>query len=284
MTGVQTCALPIFADVRATIAQNNYPGGERTLESYKKASGVTPEYILALSWLGRGSQATKSWDAAERYSTETRKLCLAALKTRKLDDEPKLPLALGASIEVAGHTMAGRGDRDGAISFLREELKTWRDTSMRARIQKNIHLLSLEGKPAPALEKADHLGGKPVLLFFWAHWCGDCKQQAPVLARLLREYGGQGLTIVGPTQHYGYVARGEEAPPEVETKYIDHIRRQFYGELPDMAVPLSEENFKNFGCSTTPTLVVLDRKGIVRLYHPGKMTYADLAPVVKSVL
>jgi hypothetical protein len=47
-----------------------------------------------------------------------------------------------------------------------------------------------------------------------------------------------------------------------------------------MAVPVSEENFKNFGCSTSPTLVVLDRKGIVKLYRPGKISYEELRPVV----
>ncbi len=291
-------ALPLYADlvadVRSAIAENNYQKGESVLESFQKSQGTTPEYILALSWLGRGSQAARNWDAAERYSSETRKLCLEALKTRKLDDEPKLPLALGASIEVAGQTMAGRGGVSSAVAFLMEERKRWHGTSILTRIQKNILLLSLEGKPAPELEMKHHLGPKPVpvshlkgkaaVLFFWAHWCGDCKQQGPVLARLEREYAAQGLVIVGPTQHYGYVARGEDAKPEAELKYIDRIRQQFYGELADMAVPVSEENFKNFGCSTTPTLVVIDRQGIVRLYHPGKMSYEELLPVVRSVL
>jgi thiol-disulfide isomerase/thioredoxin len=275
----------VVADVRSAIAQNNYQQGESILASHKNANGATPDYILALSWLGRGSQAARNWDAAERYSIATRKLCLEALKTRKLDDEPKLPLALGASIEVAAHTMAGRGERAEAVAFLQKELRTWHDTSIRTRIQKNILLLSLEGKPAPPLETSlASLKGKPVVLFFWAHWCSDCKYQGPILAQLEREFGAKGLTIVGPTQRYGYIAAGKDATPEEETKHIDRVRRQFYGMMPDMAVPVSEENFKNFGCSTTPTLVVIDRQGIVRLYHPGKMTYAELLPVIQSVL
>src|SRR5205814_3503182 len=102
-----------------------------------------------------------------------------------------------------------------------------------ARIQKNIHLLSLEGKPAPALEVSHWVGSKPlplaqlrgkgVVLFFWAHWCADCKRQAPDLARLATEYGSKGLLIIGPTQHYGYVAGGVDATPEQETAYIDVV-------------------------------------------------------------
>jgi thioredoxin-related protein len=47
---------------------------------------------------------------------------------------------------------------------------------------------------------------------------------------------------------------------------------------------VSEANFTRYGASTTPTVVLIDRAGIVRLYHPGAMTYAELrAAVVKVV-
>jgi len=37
-----------------------------------------------------------------------------------------------------------------------------------------------------------------------------------------------------------------------------------------MPVLVSEENFKTYGASSSPTLVLVDRKGIVRLYHPAR--------------
>jgi thiol-disulfide isomerase/thioredoxin len=288
-----TAAAQLVPDVRAAIARNDFAAGEKLIAEYKASRGETPESILALSWLGRGAQAAKEWDRAEKYAEATRKLALEALKKRKLDDEPSLPLALGASIEVQGFVLAGRGQRTEAVAFLQDELKRWRNTSMRTRIQKNLHLQSLEGKPAPAIEMTEYLGakpvpisalkGKPVILFFWAHWCGDCKQQAPVLMRLREENKDKGLIIVGPTQPYGYVAGGVDASRADEVRYIDQVRRGYYGNV-EMTVPLSEENFKNWGCSTTPTLALIDRQGIVRLYNPGKMTYEQLAPRVAQIV
>jgi thiol-disulfide isomerase/thioredoxin len=284
----------LVREVRSAVNARDFTKGEQLIESYRKAKGVTPEMILALSWLGRGAQAAKAWDKAESYAAETRTMSLEELKKRPLDAEPDLPLALGASIEVQAHTMAARNARTEALLFLDQELKRWRDTSIRTRIQKNVHLLSLEGKPAPMLEVKEYVGaqppvppsqlkGKAIILFLWAHWCGDCKQQAPILARLQQEYGPRGLVLVGPTQRYGYVAAGEDAPPDKELAYIAGIREKFYGML-DMAVPVSEENFKLWGVSTTPTLVVLDRQGVVRLYHPGRMTYEQLEPIVAQAV
>ena len=289
-------ALPadLVDDVRAAIAAGNFTGGERLIDSYRQARGSseTPESILALSWLGRGAQAAKRWDDAARYAAATRKLVDAQLKKRPLDAEPQLPLALGASIEVMGHTLAGRGQLSEAVALLQSELKTWHATSIRTRIQKNLHLLSLEGKPAPPLETKVAIGGrvptwaqlkgKPVLLFFWAHWCVDCKAQLEPLTRLQKQYGPKGLVILGPTQRYGYAAGGEDATPERETRYIEQVRRDFYGGL-DMAVPLSEENFRAYGSSSTPTLVLVDRAGIVRLYHPGRIGYERLEPLVAQL-
>jgi len=281
----------LVTEVRAAIAKNDFALGEKLIQDFKTGRGTTPELILAVSWLGRGALAAKQFDRADSYAVEARKLALAQLTRRKLDAEAQLPLALGASIEVQAHVMDARGERDQAVVFLRRELAAYRNTSIRARIQKNIHLLSLEGKPAPALDMNQWLGpkpvsleqlkGRPVVLFFWAHWCSDCKRVGPDLAKLAAEFG---FTVVGPTQRYGYVAGGVDSAPDVETKYIDTIRKEFYSSLSGMAVPVSEENFRNYGSSSSPTLVFIDRKGIVRLYRPGAMSYPDMVAAAKKIL
>lgn len=39
--------------------------------------------------------------------------------------------------------------------------------------------------------------GQPILINFWASWCGPCRREVPALIRALDEHGAKGLTIVG---------------------------------------------------------------------------------------
>jgi thiol-disulfide isomerase/thioredoxin len=118
----------------------------------------------------------------------------------------------------------------------------------------------------------------------WAHWCSDCKTQGPVLARIAKENAAKGLVVVAPTQLYGTGANGDDATPAVEKRHIGSVLADSYPDLKNIAVPLSSETFKQYGVSTTPTLVLIDRGGVVRMYRPGRMTYDELAPRVAKIL
>ncbi len=252
------------------------------LQSYRTQKGVTPEYLEATSWLARAYFMSHNYPQAEGLSQEVYTQAVAQMKTRPLDREPHLPLALGAAIEVAGETLAATGRRSEAVTYLNEQAKTFAATSVAARIRKNLLLLTLEGKPAPALEGTALPKGKPALLFFWAHWCPDCKAEAPILRQILAEFPA--LTMIAPTQHYGYVAGGVDAPRAAEAAYIEQVRAKYYTALIPPSMPVSENNFVRYGASTTPTIVLVDGAGIVRLYHPGAMTYAELRGAVARVM
>jgi thiol-disulfide isomerase/thioredoxin len=284
----------IVDDVRISLAQNNFARAEAQLSSYRNERGVTPEYLEACSWMARGALEAGQFDQATAYAKQTKTLALEQLKQRPLDVEPHLPLALGASLEVQAQVLLARGQRTQAVALLQNALQTYGKTSIRARLQKNLNLLSFEGKPAPVLKENQYLGskpptlaqlkGSPVLLFFWAHWCADCKAEAPIITQLRSEFAPQGLTVIGPTQLYGYTAQVPNAAPSDELAYIDAVRHRFYAGLLDMPVPISKSNFDTYGASTTPTLVLLDRTGKVAWYHPGAVPYEQLRSEIEKVI
>jgi thioredoxin-related protein len=39
-----------------------------------------------------------------------------------------------------------------------------------------------------------------------------------------------------------------------------------------------------YGVSSTPTMVIADRQGIIRLYHPGRMTEEELEAQIRATL
>ena len=284
----------IVDNVRVALAQNNFSAAESELSSYRSQRGVDAEYVEAYSWLARAALDQRQYDQATAYAKETKSLAMEQLKKRPLDAEPHLPLALGAALEVQAGVLVARGQRTQAVALLQSALQTYGTTSIRDRIQKNINLISFQGKVAPALKADESLGaalppaaqlkGSPVLLFFWAHWCADCKAEAPIITQLRSEYAPKGLKVIGPTRLYGYTAQIPKATPSDELQYVDAVRHRFYSGLLDMPVPVSSYNFNVYGASTTPTLVLLDKAGKVAWYHPGAVAYDELRGEIEKVV
>jgi thiol-disulfide isomerase/thioredoxin len=289
-----SAAAGVIDDVGSSLAEGNFSSANSQLDAYRAQHGVDPEYLEALSWMARASLSARQLDQAENYAKQTESGSRQLLKGRTLDSDPHLATALGAAFEVRAQVLAARGQNAQGAALLRSALTTYGNTSIRARLQKNLNLLGLTGQPAPSLSVADYLGarptplaqqkGSPVLLFFWAHWCGDCKHEGPIISQLSSEFAAQGLKVQAPTQLYGYAAQGEDAKPKDELTYIGQVWQKYYPALQDVPVPISKINFDRYGASTTPTLVLIDRQGRVALYHPGLMSYQDLRAAIEKAL
>lgn len=284
----------IVDDVRTALAQRNSAAADSELQTYRAQHGVDASYLEALSWTARSALDANELEQADSTAKETETLARQLLHKRSLDAEPHLPIALGAAFEVEAQVLAAHGQNAQAAALLRRALATYGNTSIGPRLHKNLNLLSLTKLPAPPLNTSEYLGtrptplsqlkGSPVLLFFWAHWCGDCKYEGPIISRLGSEFAPKGLTILAPTQLYGYAAKGEDAKPKEEISYIGQVWQHFYPGLQSVPVPISKANFTNYGASTTPTLVLVDRKGRVALYHPGLMEYDALRSAIEKTL
>jgi thiol-disulfide isomerase/thioredoxin len=279
-------------DVRALLARQDFAGAERLVRSYQSAVGRNSELAAGISWLARGAYDAGQLDIADKYATEARTLAGDLLRTQSMARDQWLGVAMGAGIEVHAQVLAKKGERAEAVAFLRQQLTGLEASPIGERIRKNLNLLDMEGKPAPPLQVQQWIGAKPVslsalrghpvLLFFWAHWCPDCKKMGDTIGSLMTKFGPQGLKVVAPTRLYGYVANGDDAPASVEIPYIEAVRQRFYPMLGSVAIPVGAANFLMYGVSTTPTLVLVDSKGLVRYYHPGATTESDLSDRIRK--
>ncbi len=272
----------VVSEIRSKISAGDLSSAEAIAEDYRRGNGENSEYSVAVSWLARGALVLGRTRDAERYLDQTKALTGRLLKDRLPEEDPFLESAVGAQIEVEARLLTARGRRDQAIAFLEEQLPRWKTWWIAARIHKNLDLLTLEGKPAPRLDATYR--GQPVLLFLWAHWCGDCKAQGPVIARLKEKYAPKGLQVIAPTRRYGDVPKIEHPSAQQEDQEIERVWRTSYAGLAGVPHPVDEAAMLSYGVSSTPTLVLIDRGGIVRMYRPVRVTETELERQIEAVL
>jgi thiol-disulfide isomerase/thioredoxin len=276
----------LVRSVRNKLSSGDLASAQALVEDYKKKSGVDAEYLDAVGWLARGAEMLNRSDLAGAYVAELRR----EIPQEKAD----LLSPLGAAIEVQGRLLAASEGRGSALKFLDEELSRAKDVSLRSRIRRGMNLLSLEGQAAPELNISNSIGsqpsrladlkGKPVLLFLWAHWCGDCRAQADSLVRVTQKYRPRGLVVIAPTRFYGTGAGSTTATPEEEKRQIAKVWAETYSGLEGVSAPIDTETMVRYGVSATPTFVLIDRKGIVRMYSPTRLSEAELSKRIELVL
>jgi thiol-disulfide isomerase/thioredoxin len=128
--------------------------------------------------------------------------------------------------------------------------------------------------PDQAGKKVDlnELGGKVVLVDFWASWCGPCKQEMPILEELHKKYAKQGLVIVGVN--------------------IDHNAKKMNSFLKSVPVSFRIVHDRKlvvaskYEPATMPSSYFIGRDGKIRYVHEGfeKRDAAELEERVKTLL
>jgi len=66
-------------------------------------------------------------------------------------------------------------------------------TQMRGKVAPTFTLVTLDGKK---VSLSDYKG-RPVLVNFWATWCGPCKVEMPWFEEFNKQYAAQGFVILG---------------------------------------------------------------------------------------
>jgi thiol-disulfide isomerase/thioredoxin len=269
-------AADLVRGVRSKISAGDLATGIAQVEDYRREHGVDAEYLDAIGWLARGAQLLGQPERARQY--------VAELQREIPEEKTGYITPYGAAIEVEGRLLAATDGRGAAIRYFEAQLAKAKAPELRSRISKDINMLALEGQQAPELEgrQLAALRGKPVLLFFFAEWCGDCKGQAPSLARVWEKYRGR-IGMVAVTRLYGGPSEKPLTPDE-EKAQVDKVWKETYGPMADVPVVISTESMVRYGGSATPTFALLDRRGIVRLYTPTRLSETELSRRIDELL
>ena len=113
----------------------------------------------------------------------------------------------------------------------------------------------------------EHYRGKPLVVNFWARWCGPCRKEIPDLVAIQTKYKSKGLTIVGVA-----VEEGREAVKEFASAYDVNYPVVVSGLQPGLDLMRQLGNDK----AGLPYTVILDRQGHVVARKLGGMKLEDL--------
>jgi thiol-disulfide isomerase/thioredoxin len=273
----------VNSPIRGKVSAGDLLSAESILEVHKEKNGEDNAYLEGMSWLARGALLVGDARKAHLYAADVRRRCDECVaKGASPQKDEWLATALGASIEVEAQLLAREKGKLEAADYVRGELERIEGpVSLRSRLNKRLNLLTLENTQAPEVVVEDFLGdrpnslaslrGKPVLLFVWAEWCADCKAQAATLARIKKRYESQGLQVVALTRYYA-----PDSARVVEKARVDSVWKAVYAEVGDVPRVFSTASMERYGGSSTPTMVFIDRAGVVRWYTPTRLTEAEL--------
>jgi thiol-disulfide isomerase/thioredoxin len=281
----------LVSSIRNKISAADLRSAESLAEVWRTTQGDEGSHLLALSWLARGALLLGEPDRAGTYVSQVRQRCDARMdRGVRPEQDDSLEIALGAAIEVEGQLRARSKGRGDAVRFLRGELARYpAPIALRSRIQKRIHLIELEGRKAPAWTAERHAGatpptleslrGRPVLVYVWDKGCGDCRAWAPTLSKVAARHAADGLAVVPITRFYG-----KDSVPELEIARIDSTWTADYKPLGPPSVVIGNAAMEAYGGSSTPTIALIDRKGVVRHYAPYRLTEQDLEDAIARAL
>jgi thiol-disulfide isomerase/thioredoxin len=138
------------------------------------------------------------------------------------------------------------------------------------------------GKPAPDFElqvigskgktlKLSDLKGKAVVINFWATWCEPCKVEMPWLVELQKQYGPQGLQIIGV------------AMDDSEKKVISSFARKMGVNYPVLQGTEKVADLYG-GLEGLPSLFFVDRSGKIVEQELGLRSESVIVDNIKKSL
>lgn len=136
------------------------------------------------------------------------------------------------------------------------------------------------GKPAPDFElstldgklvKLSDYKGRPVLINFWATWCGPCKIEMPWFIDLKKKYESQGFEIIGIAMEDTENEKIDEFVKKMGVNYVilkgKNAVADAYGDVQGL-----------------PTSFYVDREGKIVAQHAGLVSRSTIEHDVKLAI
>jgi thiol-disulfide isomerase/thioredoxin len=137
-------------------------------------------------------------------------------------------------------------------------------------------VFALRGQPAPLFTLQDLNGNQvslamfkdsPVVINFWATWCGPCRMEIPHLEFLSKKYRDQGLVVLGVNNENDHQMVRDFAQTQISYTVLLDGNAQFIG----------------YGVRGIPCTYYIDKDGIVRDRDVGFNGEAEMERKIRDL-
>jgi thiol-disulfide isomerase/thioredoxin len=121
--------------------------------------------------------------------------------------------------------------------------------------------------------------GQPVLATFWATWCGPCREEFPMIVSLAKEYGPQGLIVVG-------VSLDEDSDLPLARKFLADSHPGFpnFRQKPGTDIDAFYQGVNPDWRGTMPQTDFYARDGHLARYFVGQKTRDAFVQAIRLIM
>jgi thiol-disulfide isomerase/thioredoxin len=118
--------------------------------------------------------------------------------------------------------------------------------------------------------RLSELRGQPILLDFWATWCGPCRAEAPIVDRVSRRWRDRGVVVIG-----------------VDTDAPEQGDPRAFAAAHGLTYPIVRDDgraSRMYAVEGLPTLVVVSRAGKVVAVRTGITEDGELDRLIRLAM
>lgn len=118
--------------------------------------------------------------------------------------------------------------------------------------------------------------GNVVFLYFWATWCGPCREKMPMIQEFYEEHKSQGVVVLAVSSTVVELRGGSD--PNTAKDQVKRFVEENGFTFPVLLDRYSE-GWKIYQQRGIPANYVIDKEGVVRFFRPG--SYLDKQQMVE---